>query len=141
MFLIDTNVISEIRKAGDGRADARVVAWYADVDPDDAYVSVVTLMEIEFGAIKVEERDPAQASRLRHWLHHHILPAFAGRVLPIVNAIAFRCSHLHYPQPRSWRDSWIAATALEHDLTVVTRNLKDFIGTGVAMIDPWEYRP
>lgn len=141
MYLIDTNVISEIRKAGDGRADPAVTVWHAEVDPDDAYLSVVTLMEIEFGAIRVEETDPVQASRLRHWLHQQIIPTFGERVLPIINATAFRCAPLHYPQPRSWRDSWIAAAALEHDLTVVTRNLKDFVGTGVAVINPWEYQP
>ncbi len=141
MYLLDTNVISEIRKAGDGRADAQVTAWYASVDADDAYISVVTVMEIEFGVIKVEQRDAAQALRLRHWLHHHIIPVFDGRVLPIGNATALRCAPLHYPQPRSWRDSWIAATALEHDLTVATRNVRDFVGTGVAVVDPWEATP
>lgn len=140
MFLIDTNVISEIRKAGDKRAHPSVSAWHADVDPDQTYLSVVTLMEIDLGTIKVDKYDPNQASRLRHWLHQNIIPTFADRILPITAATALRCAPLHFPKPRSWRDSWIAATALEHDLTVVTRNVKDFIGTGAPTLDPWEYQ-
>ncbi|MDR2881573.1 MAG: PIN domain-containing protein, partial [Azoarcus sp.] len=108
MYLIDTNVLSEIRKAGDNRADPHVADWYAQIAPEDAYLSVVTLMEVEFGAIKVEEKDPVQAARLRHWLNDRVIPAFADRILPVTNAIAFRCAPLHYPRPRSWRDSWIA---------------------------------
>lgn len=138
MFLLDTNVISELRKTGDGKADANVVAWLSRVDATTFYLSAVTLMEIELGILRIERRDLAQGARLRVWLDQHILPEFADRTLPIDTAVALRCAPLHVPNPRPERDAFIAAIALVHGMTIVTRNLADFEATGVPLLNPWE---
>jgi predicted nucleic acid-binding protein len=138
MYLLDTNVISELRKAGDGKADANVVAWLSSVDAGTFYLSAVTLMEIEFGILRIERRDPIQGGRLRAWMNNHILPEFADRILPVDTAVALRCAALHVPDPCSERDAFIAATALVHGMTIVTRNIADFKATAVPMVNPWE---
>ncbi|EQD46482.1 PilT protein [mine drainage metagenome] len=138
MFLLDTNVISELRKAGDGKADANVVAWLSSVDATTFYLSAVTLMEIELGILRIERRDPSQGARLRAWMDHHIQPEFADRTLPVDMAVALRCAPLHVPDPRPERDAFIAATALAHGMTVVTRNVADFAPTGVPLLNPWD---
>ena len=138
MFLLDTNVISELRKAGDGKADANVVAWLSGVDATTCYLSAITLMEIELGILRIERRDPAQGARLRAWMDQRILPEFADRTLPVDTAVALRCAPLHVPDPRPERDAFIAATALVHGMTVVTRNVADFAPTGVPLLNPWD---
>ncbi len=138
MYLLDTNVISELRKAGDGRADVNVVAWLSGMDAGTFYLSAVTLMEIELGILRIERRDAAQGSRLRAWMNNHILPEFADRILPVDAAVALRCAALHVPDPCSERDAFIAATALVHGITIVTRNTADFKATAVPTLNPWE---
>ena len=138
MFLLDTNVISELRKAGDGKADTNVVAWLSSVDATTCYLSAITLMEIELGILRIERRDPAQGARLRAWMDQHILPEFADRTLPVDTAVALRCASLHVPDPRPERDAFIAGTALAHGMTVVTRNVADFTPTGVPLLNPWD---
>ena len=138
MFLLDTNVISELRKAGDGKADTNVVAWLSSVDATTCYLSAITLMEIELGILRIERRDPAQGARLRAWMDQHILPEFADRTLPVDTAVALRCALLHVPDPRPERDAFIAGTALAHGMTVVTRNVADFTPTGVPLLNPWD---
>jgi predicted nucleic acid-binding protein len=138
VFLLDTNVISELRKAGDGKADTHVVAWLSSVDATTCYLSAITLMEIELGILRVERRDPAQGARLRAWMDQHILPEFADRTLPVDTAVALRCAPLHVPDPRPERDAFITATALAHGMTVVTRNVADFVPTGVPLLNPWD---
>jgi predicted nucleic acid-binding protein len=140
MFLLDTNVVSELRKAGDGKAEANVVAWASSVDAAILYLSAITLMEIELGVLRIERRDAAQGGRLRAWMNHHLLPEFQGRVLHVDVAVALRYARLHVPDPRSERDALIAATALVHGMTVVTRNLADFAATGVPLLNPWDVR-
>ena len=137
MFLLDTNVVSELRKAGDGKADNNVTAWLSSVDAVSLYISAMTLMEIEVVVLRIERRDAAQGARLRGWMVHHILPEFRDRTLPIDAAVALRCASLHVPDPCSERDSLIAATALVHGMTVVTRNVADFNATGVLLLNPW----
>jgi toxin FitB len=137
MFLLDTNVISELRKAGDGKADANVVAWLSSVDATTLYLSAITIMEIELGILRIERRDPAQGQRIRAWMNNHILPEFAERTLPVDTAVALRCASLHVPDARSERDALIAATALVHGMTVITRNLADFEPTGALVLNPW----
>lgn len=139
MFLLDTNVISELRKAGDGKADINVVSWINSVDATKFYVSVVTLMELELGILLVERRDPEQGVRLRLWMDRHVVPEFADRTLPVDKAVALRCAQLHVPNPCAERDGLIAATALVHGMTVVTRNLADFKRTGVTIFNPWDH--
>lgn len=138
MYLLDTNVISELRKVGDGKADAAVVAWVSEVDAGEMFISALTLMELEIGILRVERRDPAQGARLRAWFDSQVCPEFEDRTLSIDGAIARRCARLHVPDPKSERDALIAATALEHGLTVVTRNMADFAATGVSLINPWQ---
>jgi predicted nucleic acid-binding protein len=140
MFLLDTNVLSELRKVGDGKADANVVAWVESVDAAALYLSAMTLMEIELGILQIERRDAAQGARLRTWMTHHVLPEFLERTLPVDAAVALRCASLHVPDPRGERDALIAATALVHSMTVVTRNVADFEATGVPVLNPWDAR-
>ena len=140
MFLLDTNVVSELRKVGDGRADAKVNAWLSAADPSNFYVSPVTLWEIEIGILRAERRDAVQGAKLRKWMSDRLIPNFVGRVLPIDAAVAFRCARLHVPRTRPDNDAWIAATALVHNMTVVTRNVRDFESTGVALLNPWDDR-
>ena len=137
MFLLDTNVVSELRKAGDGRADANVLQWLSSVDAATLYISSVTLMELEVGVLRIERRDAAQGARLRAWMTHHVLPEFLDRTLPVDRAVALRCAPLHVPDPRSERDALIAATALVYGMTVVTRNVTDFEVTGTPLLNPW----
>ena len=137
MFLLDTNVISELRKAGDGRADANVTAWLSGVDAESFYISAVTLMELEQGILGIERRDPTQGARLRAWMDSHVLPELSERTLPVDRAVALRCAQLHVPDPRPERDAFIAATALVHGMTVVTRDVADFEPTGVRVLNPW----
>ena len=137
MFVLDTNVISELRKVGDGKADARVTAWVSDRDAASLYISALTLMELEIGILRIERRDPEQGERLRTWMDRHVLPEFLERTLPVDSAVALKCARLHVPDPRAERDALIAATAIVHGMTVVTGNLSDFEATGVALINPW----
>lgn len=137
MYLLDTNVVSELRKAKAGKADRNVTAWAASVPASGLFLSAISILELETGILLVERRDPAQGAVLRAWVDDHVLPAFAGRVLPVDTVVAQRCARLHVPDPRSDRDALIAATALVHGLTVVTRNVADFAPTGVALLNPW----
>ena len=138
MYLLDTNVISELRKAGDGKADVNVVAWLSSMDAGTFYLSAVTLMEIELGILRIERRDALQGTRFRAWMNNQILPEFIDRTLPVDAAVALRCAALHVPDPCSERDAFIAATALVHGMTIVTRNTADFKATAVPMLNPWE---
>lgn len=137
MYLLDTNVVSELRKANSGKASPRVVEWVASVDPIDLYLSAITVLEIEQSVLSMERKDRRQGERLRFWLDTQVIPAFGTRILPVDVAVARRCARLHVPDPHSERDALIAATAIVHGLTVVSRNTADFSGTGVDVYDPW----
>jgi len=137
MFLLDTNVVSELRKVGSGKADARVVAWAQSVDAAALYLSAISLLELELGVLQIERLDPAQGAMLRAWLDGQDAPAFAGRILAVDAHVARSCARLHVPDPRAERDALIAATALTHGMIVVTRNTADFDATGVALLNPW----
>lgn len=137
MFLLDTNVISELRKAGDGRADANVTAWLSGQDAAALFISAITVMELDIGVRRIERRDPTQGAMLRAWFAERVLPEFHDRILPVDTSVALRCAGLHVPDPRSERDALIAATGLVHGFTVVTRNTGDFKDTGVILLNPW----
>ena len=138
MFVLDTNVVSELRKVRLGKTDTNVAAWTESVDAADLFVSTITIMELELGVLSIERKDATQGAMLRSWLEQHVLPEFSGRTLPVDTAVAQRCARLHVPDQRSERDALIAATALVHGMTVVTRNVADFKPTGVTLINPWE---
>lgn len=137
-YLLDTNVVSELRKVGDGKADLNVTTWLGAQDSRDLFISAITILELERGILSIQRRDAAQGSRLRGWMDSRVRPEFAERILPIDDAVATRCAHLHIPDRRNEADALIAATALVHGLTVVTRNIQDFDGTGVVLVDPWQ---
>jgi len=137
MYLLDTNVISELRKAKSGKSNESVTAWANKIPVSNLFLSVITILELETGILLVERRDPHQGAVLRSWLNVHVLPAFSDRILPLDVAVAQRCAKLHVPDPRSDRDAIIAATALVHGMTVVTRNVSDFDKTGADIINPW----
>ncbi|GGK67322.1 type II toxin-antitoxin system VapC family toxin [Nocardia camponoti] len=137
-FLLDTNVLSELRKSPRSASPA-VRAWTARHRPSDLYLSTITVMEVELGICRVERRDPAQGARLRSWLESEVLDAFAGRVLALDMAVGRRAARLHVPDPRPERDAMIAATASEHGMSVVTRNVKDFVPMDVPVINPWDH--
>lgn len=137
MYLLDTNVVSELRKAKAGKANPNVVTWASSVPYGSLFVSAITLLELEIGVLQVERRDTVQGAVLREWLDKHVVPAFHDRILPIDLAVVQRCARLHVPDPRAERDALIAATALVHGMTVVTRNIDDFALTDVPLLNPW----
>jgi predicted nucleic acid-binding protein len=135
MYILDTNVISELRK---GRKAQRSVRMWEQAMPSSSfYLSVVSVLELEIGVLLVERRDRNQGTVLRAWMDGHVLPSFSGRILAIDTVVAQRCALLHVPNPGSGRDALIAATALVHGMTVVTRNVSEFQATGVPVVNPW----
>jgi predicted nucleic acid-binding protein len=135
MFLLDTNVVSELRRPN--KADRNVVAWAAAIPAASFFLSAISILEIELGALLVARRDAAQGAVLRTWIDDQILARFEARILAVDTVVAQRCARLHVPDPRAERDVLIAATAMVHGLTVVTRNVDDFEPTGVALLNPW----
>ena len=141
MYILDTNVISELRKAK--KTHPNVKKWAERVPSASLYISVISVLELEIGILLLgrrdkDRRDNQQGAILRAWMDRHVLPTFSGRILAIDTDVARRCATLHVPNPRSDRDSLIAATALVHGLTVVTRNVADFERAGVGILNPWE---
>ncbi|QTL41618.1 type II toxin-antitoxin system VapC family toxin [Xenorhabdus budapestensis] len=141
MYVLDTNVVSELRKIRAGKADPNVAAWAEKVDAADLFVSAITIMELALGILLIERKDATQGAILRAWLEQHVLPEFSERTLPVDTAVAQRCARLHVPDRCSERDALIAATALVHGMTVVTRNVADFQSSGVTLLNPWEPNP
>ena len=139
MFLLDTNVISELRRSD--KADGNVVAWAGTVAAASFFLSAISILEIELGTLLIARRDATQGAILRSWIDDQILPRFEDRILPIDTAVAQRCTRLHVANPRAERDALIAATALVHGLTVVTRNVADFAPLGVTLLNPWVAQP
>lgn len=138
MYLLDTNVVSELRKVRAGKADPNVARWADNVDAAELFVSVITIHELEIGVLLAEKKDAAEGALLRSWLDNHVLPAFVERVLPVDTPVARRSALLHVPDLRPVRDAFIAATALVHGMPVVTRNVADFEPTGAMVINPWD---
>lgn len=136
MYLLDTNVISELRKTT--KAHPGVIAWANNLPAASLYLSAISILELEIGVLLMERRDRKQGGFLRAWMDGHVLPAFAGRILAIDTAVAQRGAALHVPNPRSDHDALIAATALVHGMTVVTRNENHFQPIGVAVVNPWQ---
>lgn len=139
MYLLDTNVISELRKARAGKADANVTAWAVSVPATSLFLSAISILELETGVLLIERRDSGQGAMLRAWLDEHVLPAFSGRILAVDTAVAQRCAKLHVPDPGAERDTLIAATALVHGMIIVTRNAMDFERSGAKILNPWTF--
>ena len=137
MWLVDTNVISELRKIESGRANAQVARWADSVSPNELFVSVISLYELERGIGQLARRDIAQAEILRHWFEMQVMPAFSGRILSVNEPIAIEAAKRQVPNPYPIADSFIAATAHIHGLTIVTRNTKDFVPMIVSLVNPW----
>jgi predicted nucleic acid-binding protein len=138
MFLLDTNVVSELRKAKAGNADCKVTRWAKDTSTLSLFISVITVLELEMGVLQIERRDPIQGAMLREWLNQHVMPAFQNRILPIDEPVARQYARFHIPDPMSERDALIAATAQVHHMTVVTRNALDFQSSGISLLNPWD---
>jgi len=137
MFILDTNVVSEIRKIRPGTAHPYVALWADSVNASSLYLSAITVLELELGILQLERKNPQQGSILRRWLESCVLPEFEDRILPVDARVARCCASLHVPDPRSERDAMIAATARVHGMTVVTRNQGDFERTGVPWLNAW----
>lgn len=138
MFVLDTNVVSELRKVRSGRANPGIAAWAEQVPSVQMFVSAVTVHELEHGVLLAERSDPVQGAVLRAWLDQSVAAAFDGRVLPIDERVARVAAELHVPDPAPFRDALIGATALVHGMTVVTRDLKDFRRFDqVKILNPW----
>ena len=140
MFLLDTNVVSELRRAASGKADANVVAWAASIPATLQFISAMTVFELDYGVRLKENSDPVQGAVLRLWLDTQVLPTFEGRTLPVDARVALKCAALHVPNRCKERDSFIAATAMVRGMTVVTRDVTDFAPTGATLFNPWDWR-
>jgi len=139
MFLLDTNVVSELRQ-GKPNQSPELRRWAAEQSTSRLFLSAITILELEQGILALERRTPPQGSALRTWLTG-VRAAFEGRILPFTDHTATICASLHVPNPRSERDAMIAAAAIEHGFTVVTRNMQDFVNTGVSLFNPWHEVP
>ena len=138
MFLLDTNILSEIRKISQGRADPALAHWVQAIDFDRCHLCVITLLEIEQGILRVRHRgDEAQFARLQRWLNDTVVPTFDARILPVDRHAARICARLHVPDQRPYNDALIAATAIRNDLTLVTRNTRDFAELNVPLLNPF----
>ena len=137
MYLLDTNVISELRKAKTGKISKNVETWASHVPASTLFLSVITILELELGVSLLERRDTRQGTLLRTWFDDHVLTTFSDRILDIDSVVALRCAALHVPDPQPDRDALIAATALVHGMVVVTRNVSDFERAYVETINPW----
>ena len=139
MHLLDTNVVSELRKVSSGRADPNVAAWAKAVPSGQLFISVVTLHELEHGVLLAERSDPRSGAILRRWLDESVARAFDGRVLPVDEAVARLAAAFHVPDPAPFRDALIGATAITHGLVMVTRNERDFHRfPGIRLLNPWQ---
>ena len=139
MYLLDTRVIAELRKAKSGRADAGVAGWAGAIASQNMFMSVLSLLELESGVAQAMRKDRTQGAMLRAWLDDQVMKAFDGRILAVDAAVVKRRSGLHFGEPRNDRDALLAATALVHGLTLVTRNLAAFRAGKVKLFNPWGY--
>jgi len=139
MFLLDTNVVSELRKVKSGKCDPNVAKWSFSVEPISLYVSSIVIHEIELGILLAERTDKRKGKVLRVWMNDYVLPAFENRILSVDKDVVLVSAKYHVPNPKPFRDTLIASTAVIHNMTVVTRNVDDFKLTGVRVLNPWEF--
>jgi toxin FitB len=141
MYILDTDVVSELRKIRSGKGNPNVATWVESVEPVETFLSSITIHELELGILFLERKDAKQGAILRAWFDTRVLPEFDERIFAIDLAVARRCAKLHVPDPRPLRDSFVAATALVHGMIVVTRNVNDFKPMGADVLNPWEFAP
>ncbi len=137
MYLLDTNVVSELRKVSSGRVDASVLRWSRSVPPALCHISAMSVLELEIGVRQMERRDGRQGEPLRQWLDGIVLPFFKDRILPVDLAVVLRLAELSVPARRPERDGLIGATAYVHNMVLVTRNVVDFEGADIRILNPW----
>jgi hypothetical protein len=138
MYLLDTDVLSELRKIHSGKGNQSVAAWFHGRPLDSIYLSVINIMELRLGVVGLTRYYPIQAAIYQSWLEAVLQMGFATHILPVDLPVALKCGELHVPDRRPFRDALLGATALVHRLTVVTGNVKDFAPMGVAIINPWD---
>jgi predicted nucleic acid-binding protein len=136
-YLLDTNVVSELRKIVPGKAHPNVKNWFQTIDGSDLYISVITLQELEIGVMLAERKDTSQGAILRMWLEAYVRPAFSQNILPVNEDVAIKSASYYIPDPKPTRDALIAATAEVHKLTIVTRNVSDFAYSNAKILNPW----
>lgn len=136
-FLLDTNVISELRKNRHNRVEKNVALWAESINPEMLYISVMTVYEIDIGILRLERKDRLKSSLIRKWFDDQVISTFSGRIVPVDTEICLRCAALNVPDPKPFRDSLIAATALVRNMILVTRNVADFKGLGLQLVNPW----
>jgi toxin FitB len=138
MFLLDTNIISESRKLGTARVNPHAARWFGQADVEASFISAMTIFELERGVQSMERRDAKQGAVLRRWFDDQIMTIYEHRTLALSREVALICAGLHIPDPKSERDAWIAATAINAGLTLVSRNVGDFANMGVTLFNPFE---
>lgn len=138
MYLLDTNIISELKKLDSGKIHPQVQRWAYSINLMQTKISVVSIIEIRTGILSLARKDQAQAASLDNWFTNRLLPAYRTRTLSVDTEVALICAQLHIPAKRPINDAYIAATAIAHNLTPVTRNVRDFQGLPLMLENPFE---
>ncbi|WP_281838819.1 type II toxin-antitoxin system VapC family toxin [Cardiobacterium hominis] len=138
MYLLDTNIISELKKLDSGKIHPQVQRWAYSINLMQTKISVVSITEIRTGILSLARKDQAQAASLDNWFTNRLLPAYRTRTLSVDTEVALICAQLHIPAKRPINDAYIAATAIAHNLTPVTRNVRDFQGLPLMLENPFE---
>ena len=136
MYIVDTNIVSDLRRPA--KADPNLLAWAKAQDPAVVFISAISMFELEYGILLKVKKDPDQGKILSDWFENIVTPQYVGKILPVCFDVARACAPLHVPNKRPDRDAFIAATAIHHDMTLVTRNEKDFDGMGCKLHNPWK---
>ena len=138
MYLLDTNIVSELRKLETGKIHPQVYRWIKSNGFTHTYISAVTLAEIQTGILSLARKDKAQAASLDNWFTNRLLPAYRTKTLPVDTKVALIYAQLNVPNKRPINDAYIAATAIAHNLKLVTRNIQDFQGMPITLENPFE---
>lgn len=139
MYLLDTNIISQIRKINAPSCPIAFKSWFDSVDLTMCYLSAITVFEVELGILQKSRKDPVQAQILRDWFENQVKTEFATRILPIDTQSALKSAGFHVPNPASLPDSLIAGVAVAYNMILVTKNAKDFIDfQDIQLFNPFE---
>ena len=138
MYLLDTNIISELKKLDSGKIHPQVQRWAYSINLMQTKISVVSITEIRTGILSLARKDQAQAASLDNWFTNRLLPAYRTKTLPVDAKVALIYAQLNVPNKRPINDAYIAATAIAHKLKLVTRNIQDFQGIPITLENPFE---